>query len=347
MFLDRLLALGILPDSIIRIGIRRLLRKRIATLPIDAGPATDEYKQIFYAEASISPIAIHTQTANEQHYEVPTSYFEAVLGPHLKYSCGYWESAANLEQSEASMLALTCERAELEDGQTILELGCGWGSLSLWMAKRYPNSQILAVSNSQTQRTYIETQARKRRLTNLTVQTCDMNVFSTELRFDRVVSVEMMEHMRNHHALLQRITGWLKPSGKIFVHIFTHRQVPYVYEAENETDWMAKYFFAGGMMPSADLFSQLPDVVTVTRQWTVPGTHYQKTCEAWLVKHDAEKTRLWPLFEQAYGKEQARRWWNYWRIFYMACAELFTFNEGQEWFVSHYLLEPIRAASPD
>ena len=350
--LDTLLATGMLPDAVIRLGIRRLLRERLRTLPIDAGEATERYKQAFFDGVADAPIAVQTRRANEQHYEVPTRYFQAVLGPHLKYSSGLWEPghAADLVEglaaSEAAMLGLTCERAGLADGQDILELGCGWGSLTLWMAAHYPGSRILAVSNSQTQRAHIESEARARGLTNLEVRTCDMNDFTTDRRFDRVVSVEMMEHMRNHRALLGRITGWLKPEGRIFVHIFTHRQVPYLFEAVDDNDWMGRYFFAGGMMPPADLFAQFPDTVRVAAQWTVDGTHYAKTCEAWLQHQDRQRAALMPVFAEAYGAHQAVRWWNYWRVFYLACAELFAFRGGREWFVSHYLLEPARVSAP-
>jgi cyclopropane-fatty-acyl-phospholipid synthase len=348
--LDTLLASGLVPDAVIRVGIRRLLKQRLETLPIDAGAATEAYIRGFFEACGQSPVAVHTRTANEQHYEVPTAYFQHVLGPHLKYSSGLWDLSrtqdlvADLPDSEAAMLALTCERAGLADGQAILELGCGWGSLTLWMAEHYPGATIVAVSNSQTQRAHIEAAARARGLTNLEVRTADMNEFEPGQRFDRVVSVEMMEHMRNHRALLQRITGWLAPGGRIFVHIFTHRQVPYLFEAVDDNDWMGRYFFAGGMMPPADLFAQFPDVVRVAQQWVVDGRHYARTSEAWLQKQDRERDKIWPIFEQAYGAGQARRWWNYWRIFYMACAELFAWRDGQEWFVSHYVLEPVSQA---
>ncbi|MEB3328200.1 MAG: cyclopropane-fatty-acyl-phospholipid synthase family protein [Candidatus Sericytochromatia bacterium] len=347
--LDTLLAAGVVPDGVIRIGIRRLLRERLASLPLDAGEATEGHVRRFFEACSQGPIAVQTRAANEQHYEVPTAYFQHVLGPHLKYSSGWWDLSreqdlvADQARSEADMLALTCERAGLADGQAILELGCGWGSLTLWMAERYPGARILAVSNSATQRAHIEATAHARGLTNLEVRTADMNAFQPEGRFDRVVSVEMMEHMRNHRALLQRITGWLKPGGRIFVHIFTHRQVPYMFEAVDEHDWMGRYFFSGGMMPSADVFSRFPEVVRVAQQWEVDGRHYARTAEAWLQRQDRARASIWPIFEQAYGPGQARRWWSYWRIFYMACAELFAWNNGQEWFVSHYLLEPAAA----
>ncbi|MEB3222715.1 MAG: cyclopropane-fatty-acyl-phospholipid synthase family protein [Candidatus Sericytochromatia bacterium] len=347
--LDTLLASGFVPDPLIRVGIRRLLRRRLAALPLDAGAATEAYVRAFFEAASQGPIAVQTQAANEQHYEVPTAYFQQVLGPHLKYSSGLWDLSreqdlvADLARSEADMLALTGERAELADGQAILELGCGWGSLTLWMAERYPRATIVAVSNSQTQRAHIEATARSRGLTNLEVRTADMNDFEPGRRFDRVVSVEMLEHMRNHRALMTRVAGWLAPGGKIFVHIFTHRQAPYLFEAVDADDWMARYFFAGGMMPSADVFARLPDVVRVARQWQVDGRHYARTSEAWLQRQDRARAALWPIFEQAYGASQARRWWTYWRVFYMACAELFAWRQGQEWFVSHYLLEPAPA----
>jgi cyclopropane-fatty-acyl-phospholipid synthase len=343
--LDTLLAQGILPDTVIRMGIRKLLRDHLAVLPVDQGPKTAAYVKDFIESLREQPIAVHTREANEQHYEVPTAFYQAVLGPHLKYSSGLWPDApgdllAGLPESERAMLALTCERAGLADGMDILELGCGWGSLTLYMAENFPQSRILAISNSSTQRAHIEAEAARRGLANVTIQTADMNVFDTPQRFDRVVSVEMFEHMRNYHALLARVTGFLKPEGRIFVHIFTHRQTPYLFVAKDASDWMARYFFSGGMMPVADMFSHFPDHVDVLQQWTVNGRHYALTSEAWLQKMDAQRTPLYPFFEQTYGTAEAGRWWNYWRIFFMSCAELFAYKQGSEWFVSHYLLAP-------
>ena len=327
------------PDTIIRAGIRQLLRDRLQQLETEA-LSTSDFAQMLRQ----SPVAVNTSDANTQHYEVPTEFFQRVLGKHLKYSCGYWaEKTTTLDQSEEAMLQLTSERAQLADGQKILDLGCGWGAFSLFAARRFPNSSITAVSNSQTQKQFIEAEAAHRSITNLRVITADMNAFTTATvgadRFDRVVSVEMFEHMRNHEMLLERIAALMNPDGKLFIHIFTHRKYSYLYEIADETDWMAKYFFTGGMMPGENLLSEFQDCFSVSEQWRVNGKHYQQTCEAWLQQMDAQRSKIMPLFSQTYGDDQAVKWWVYWRIFFMACAELFGFREGEEWFVSHYLLQ--------
>jgi cyclopropane-fatty-acyl-phospholipid synthase len=287
-----------------------------------------------------SPIAIHTRKANEQHYEVPAEFFEAVLGRHLKYSGCYWpEGVRHLDEAEAAMLALTCERAEISDGMTILELGCGWGSLSLWMAQRFPKGRIIAVSNSAPQKAYIMARAAERNLANLQIITADMNDFSTDQTFDRVVSVEMFEHMRNWPRLLEQINLWLMPDGKLFIHIFTHRKYAYTYETSGKDDWMGRHFFTGGIMPSDDLLLSLQDSLSVERHWQVNGTHYSQTAEAWLANMDKNRTKIIPVMRQVYGHKDALRWFQRWRIFFMACAELWGYREGREWLVSHYLLK--------
>ncbi len=334
-----LLERDFVPDPIIRAGIRQLLRDRLQQLETEA-LSTSDFAQMLRQ----SPIAVNTSDANAQHYEVPTEFFQRVLGKHLKYSCGYWpEKNSTLDQSEAAMLALTSERAQLADGQKILDLGCGWGAFSLFAAQRFPNSSITAVSNSQTQKQFIEAEAASRSLTNLHVITADMNAFSARHigadKFDRVVSVEMFEHMRNHEMLLERIADLMNPDGKLFIHIFTHQKYSYLYEVEDETDWMAKYFFTGGMMPAENLLSEFQNNFNLTQQWRVNGKHYQQTCEAWLKQMDAQRSKIMLLFSQTYGEDQAVKWWVYWRLFFMACAELFGFRDGEEWFVSHYLLQ--------
>lgn len=333
---------GLVPDRLIRAGIRRLCRQRLLQVGNGDCELTAELTQAFVEAISAGPVAVATDKANEQHYELPPAFFEQVLGPHRKYSCCYWdETTRTLGEAEARGLRLTCEHAALADGQHILELGCGWGSLSLWMAEHYPAARITAVSNSSPQREFIEAQARERGLTNLEVITADMKDFQTDGRFDRVVSVEMFEHMRNWPELFARVARWLHPDGRFFMHVFVHRDAPYLFEARDDSDWMSRYFFTGGMMPSDDLALHFQRDLQLVRRWRWKGTHYERTANAWLAEMDRRHELLTPVLEATYGAD-AEMWRQRWRIFFMACAELFGFDEGQRWWVSHYLFEPRR-----
>ncbi len=327
---------GWVPDFLTRAAIRRLCRQRL----LDCGGRDCEVDrdamEAFLASMRLGPVAPVPERANEQHYEVPPDFFGAVLGPHRKYSCCLWNDALTLADAESASLAETCRRAELVDGQDILELGCGWGSLSLWMAERYPSSRVTAVSNSRPQREYIEGQARVRGLANLRVLTEDMNRFVAPGEYDRVVSVEMFEHMRNYSHLLKRIHGWLRPGGKLFVHIFCHRVFAYPFETDGEDNWMGKWFFTGGIMPSDDLFARFQDDLRLERQWRWNGVHYQRTAEAWLDNLDRRRDDVLPVLRATYGESEAVRWFYRWRMFFLAVSELFGYRGGEEWFVGHY-----------
>jgi cyclopropane-fatty-acyl-phospholipid synthase len=330
---------GLLPDRLIRFGIRQLNRQRLREEnhmdSVQQRPALDR----LISEMHQSPIAIKTNKANEQHYEVPPAFFQQVLGRRLKYSGCYWpDGIENLDQAEECMLDLTCRRAQLTDGMKILELGCGWGSLSLWMAEHYPASQITAVTNSEPQREFIQLKMTESKLDNLRVITADMNDFSIDQQFDRVVSVEMLEHMRNWPRLLERISRWLKSQARVFIHIFTHRRFAYAFDVTEDDNWMGRHFFSGGIMPSDDLLYRLRDHLVVEKHWLVNGEHYGKTAQAWLENLDRHRKAIMPVLKDVYGPEDAGRWLQRWRIFFMACAELWGYRNGREWMVSHYVL---------
>jgi cyclopropane-fatty-acyl-phospholipid synthase len=331
---------GLLPDSVIRAGIRRLLKQRLDEIHADDAEAAARLTERFVAGMNTAPIALVPEKANEQHYEVPAAFYALALGGHRKYSCCYWPEGVNaLDDAEAAALAVTGERAGLRDGMEILELGCGWGSLTLWMAAHYPKSRITAVSNSRSQRQHILAEAARRGLGNIEVITTDMNRFETNARYDRIVSVEMFEHMRNWRELFARVHGWLKPGGRFFMHVFAHRSTPYAFEARDASDWMSQHFFSGGMMPSDDLALRFQDKLHLLERWRWDGTHYEKTANAWLANTDAQRNEILPILAATYGVDSAEQWLQRWRLFFMACAELFGYNHGQEWWVSHYLFE--------
>ena len=332
--------MGLVPDRVIRAGIRRLNRQRLADIHAEDIERAAGELAAFVEQMKAAEIAPVPELANEQHYEVPAEFFGLVMGAHRKYSSCYWNGdTQDLVQAEAEALRITCAHAQIEDGMRILDLGCGWGSLSLWIASRYPSSTVVSVSNSNSQREYITAQAKARGLDNVTVITCDMNEFDTQQRFDRIVSVEMFEHMRNYRELYRRVSTWLKPRGKFFKHIFCHRSCVYAFVDQGPSDWMSRHFFSGGIMPSDDLPLRFQEDLRLVSQWRWNGGHYEKTANAWLANMDAEKERIMPIMAATYGAGNAAKWFMRWRIFFMACAELFGHAGGREWYVSHYLFE--------
>ncbi|MDE2088060.1 MAG: class I SAM-dependent methyltransferase [Xanthomonadaceae bacterium] len=328
---------GMLPDALLRLGIRRMCADRLRAERTGGLSAQGERQAQLIDVLRQSPVAIETAAANTQHYELPAGFFGQCLGPRLKYSCCYYPRGdETLAEAEDAMLSLYGERAELADGQRILELGCGWGSLTLWMAERYPKAHITAVSNSHGQRRHIEAQCRERGISNVQVLTRDVNTLTLEPgTFDRCVSIEMFEHMRNYQTLMQRIGGWLAPGGKLFVHIFAHRELAYPFETAGADNWMGRHFFTGGLMPAADTLLHFQQALRIERRWLVDGTHYQKTANHWLQEQDSRRDAVMAVLRQAYG-DNARLWFQRWRMFWMACAELFGYADGQEWLVAHY-----------
>ena len=335
---------GRLPDSTVRYGIRRLCKKRLKDEFIDHPEYQQDRYQKLIEELRTSPIAIETEAANTQHYEVATDFYLASLGKRLKYSCAYYpDTNTTLDQAEEEMLALYSKRAELDNDQRILELGCGWGSLTLWMAEKYPRSKITAISNSSTQKSYIDHLCRESGFDNVTVITADVNNLELEsAQFDRVISIEMFEHMRNYRQLFERISNWLTSDGKLFIHIFAHRNVMYPFDVKSEQDWMSKYFFTGGLMPSIDTLLHFQEQLKIESRWLINGQHYQKTCNHWLEKTDKNKERIIDAFKENYTEKEAKLWFHRWRIFYMSCAELFGLDNGRQWLVAHYLFSNSR-----
>ncbi len=331
---------GKLPDVLVRKGIRQLVDKRLQEIKADNCETGMADLTTFIKAMNAANIAQVPELANAQHYEVPAEFFHLCLGAQRKYSSCFWmQDTQNLDEAEVLALIQTCDHADIQDGQHILELGCGWGSLSLWMAERYPKSTITGVSNSNSQREYITAAAKARGLSNLTIITADMNNFEAPSTYDRIVSVEMFEHMRNWQVLYGKVASWLKPKGKFFKHIFAHRNTPYLFEVQADDDWMSQFFFSGGMMPSDDLPLHFQDNLKLTQRWRWDGSHYEKTANAWLKNMDENAKQITPILAATYGKNNIEMWRNRWRMFYMACAELFGYNHGQEWWVTHYLFE--------
>ena len=335
-----LAAKKLIPDFMIRRGIRILLKKRIQSLVSNNPEKNIQDKIQFIEDMNFSSIAEVPELANEQHYEIPAEFYNYCLGKHKKYSSCYWnEKTKNLNEAELLSLQLTSKHAKLTNGLNILELGCGWGSLTLWMAKQYPKSKITAVSNSSSQKLHILEQAKKRKLKNISVITEDMNTFNPKGYYDRVVSVEMIEHMRNHKKLFQKIASWLKPEGLFFMHIFVHKTQPYLFEVQESDDWMSQYFFSGGMMPSEDLPLFFQNDLKIIDQWSWSGFHYEMTANAWLKNIDLNKNKVMPVLKDIYGKNDSKKWFQRWRIFFMSCAELWGYEDGKEWKVVHYLFK--------
>jgi len=334
-----LLEKNVLPDTVVRYGIRSQLADRLRTENKGSVEGNIKRKLDFIKELKSLPIAVHQQEANKQHYEVPAEFYNLVLGKNRKYSsCLFTNTARTLDDAEDAMLNLYVERARLQDGMDILDLGCGWGSVSLFMSAKFPNSKVTGLSNSNSQREFIMEEAKKRGIKNLNIITGDVAVFQADLKFDRVVCIEMFEHMKNYEKLLEKISSWLKPSALLFVHIFAHKEFPYHFETDGSS-WMAEHFFTGGTMASDDLLIYFQKNVTLIDHWVVDGKNYGRTNEEWLLKFDKNIAQIREIFAKTYGADQVTKWTAYWRSFFLACAELFIYNNGQEWFVSHYLFE--------
>ena len=330
-FLLSIAELGLIPDVFIKTAVRFITKKRLNESGIH------ENKLNVIKSISEGGIAEKTDDANEQHYEVPPEFFKYALGKNLKYSCSFFDKTDSLDEAEKSMIELYIERADIQEGHDILDLGCGWGSFSLYVAEKYPSVSITAVSNSKDQITFIQNEAKRRSLFNIKALKMDVNNLDLDNKFDRIVSIEMFEHLRNYKLILNSLNSLLKPDGRLFVHIFCHKELTYFYEIKNNYDWMTKYFFEGGIMPSQDIFKYFDDELEVINQWDVNGNHYAKTCKAWLNNHYKNKDKILDIFDKHYDKP--RIWFNRWRIFFLSCEAFFAINNGREYFVSHYLLK--------
>ena len=337
MWYNALLSRGLIPDFLLRRGVRSQGKQRL--LMMEKSNPVKEYNE-FLKEASSGDIAIHTDDANNQHYEVDSEFFQYCLGKNLKYSSCYWnEDTSSLDEAEENMLDLYCKRAEVKDGIDILDIGCGWGSLSLFLANKYPRSNITGVSNSPSQKHFIDNEASKMNLKNLKIITSDINDFDSSKQFDRIISIEMFEHTKNSKKLLDSINGWLKPNGSFFMHVFAHKDNPYYFDRNQNNAWMAKYFFTGGMMPNHNLFRDLKSKLDYQKSWMLSGTHYEKTSNAWLDNMDLNRTKILESFKVNSNNRIAKRKFHFWRLFFIACAEIFGYANGSEWCVSHHLFK--------
>jgi cyclopropane-fatty-acyl-phospholipid synthase len=324
------------PDSLLRAIVRRRLRDKLEQLEGQDAAALRSYA----AALAAGPLAIHQDAANRQHYELPTAFFREFLGPRLKYSCCLWQDGVDdLEGAEEAMLALTCERAALEDGMSVLDLGCGWGSLSLFIAERYPRCRVTAMSNSRTQGEHIAATCAAAGHGGVTPVTADIATFDPGRRFDRILSVEMFEHVRNYRELFARLREWLEPDGRTFVHVFSHARFAYTFDADDPGDWMGSRFFSGGQMPAHDLFLRFDDHLVAEDRWWLDGGHYARTLREWLRRYDAHAAAIKPILAATYGGAAADRWID-WRLFLLACAATFGYGDGREWGVSHYRFAP-------
>ena len=335
MWYNTLLSRGLIPDFLLRRGVRSQGKQRLAMMV--KGNLSNDYEK-FLKEASSGEIAVHTDDANNQHYEVDSEFFQYCLGKNLKYSSCYWdENTSSLDQAEDNMLELYCKRADVKDGMDILDIGCGWGSLSLFLANKYPNANITGISNSSSQKLFIDKEASKRNLRNLKIITSDINDFKSSKKFDRIISIEMFEHTKNSKKLLDSIDSWLNPKGCFFMHDFAHKNNPYYFDKDQNNAWMAKYFFTGGMMPNHNLFRDLESNLNYQKSWMLSGTHYEKTSNAWLNKMDHNREKILTLFKENSDIKTAKRNFHFWRLFFIACAEIFGYANGSEWCVSHHL----------
>ena len=330
-FLLSLAESGFIPDALIKIAARYISNRRLNE------QSDDENKDKIISVLSRGVVAEKTHNANEQHYEVPPEFFNYVLGTNLKYSCSLFDDADSLDDAEESMLKLYIDRADIKDGHEVLDLGCGWGSFSLYVAERYPDINITSVSNSSDQIAYIKNEAHKKGLSNIKAFRMDVNNLELNKKFDRIVSIEMFEHLRNYKLILNYLNHALKPDGKLFIHIFCHKKLTYLYEMKNNFDWMTKYFFQGGIMPSKDIFQYFEDELEIINQWDINGNHYSKTCKAWLNNHYKNKKKILDIFEKHY--DEPKIWFNRWRIFFLSCEAFFALNNGREYFVAHYLFK--------